>query len=223
MNDKSTGFRIDLHVHTMRYSGCAEFMDPFEIDPRCRAAAIQAVVLTDHDMLWPNAALEEIRSKSLGTRFFKGIECSAAECHIVLVGLEDATDLHRGLPAQGIIDIAHAQDAVAILAHPFRDTNLLDLPLQDFDAIEIDSTSFLGAERRLAIELAQKLGKTQVASSDAHALSLLGWAWTEFDREPSDEKELASMIRLGQCRPIAHSRGQEFHLPKASEYGVTGS
>ena len=196
--------RIDLHVHTKRYSACAEFMGPFEIDASCREAGIDAVVFTDHDWLWTEAEISEVRARSQGTRFFRGIECSADGCHIILIGLEDAAHLRRGMPPGKVIDIAHGQGAVAILAHPFRDTDPFALPLEEFDAIEVDSTSFVSGDPKLAFHLARSLDKPTVASSDAHALSRLGWAWTEFDTEPADEKELAELVHQGRGRPVLH-------------------
>ncbi len=211
---QNTPFRVDLHVHTKRYSGCAEFMDPFEIDAYCRKAGVDAVVFTDHDWLWTEPEVAEIRAQSQGTRFFRGLECSAAGCHIVIVGLEDSAHLRRGMPPREVINIAHDQGAVAILAHPFRDTDPYVLPLEDFDAIEVDSTSFVGQDTTLAFRLARSLDKPQVASSDAHALSRLGWAWTDFDSEPADERELAALIHQGRCQPVLHP--QDFPVPVRS-------
>jgi predicted metal-dependent phosphoesterase TrpH len=123
------------------------------------------------------------------------------------------------MPAQDVLSIAHEQDAVAILAHPFRGADPFELPLTLFDAIEVDSTSFSGAETELAFRLARKLNKPQVASSDAHALSRLGWAWTEIDTTPKDERELADLIRQGRCRPVFHRKssiGKELKGPAQS-------
>jgi predicted metal-dependent phosphoesterase TrpH len=194
-------FRIDLHVHTGRYSACAETVAPQEVAARARAAGLHAVVLTDHDMLWELEELLPLRAAAPEMRLFRGIECSTSSGHLVVIGLDDAGALHRGIDFAEAVRIARRAGAAVILAHPYRDGQPEALPLGEIDALEIASTSFSQEESLRSIHLARSLGKPQVAASDAHALSRIGWAYTSFPRLPADERGLAEMIRAGEGRP----------------------
>ena len=54
-------FAIDLHLHTRRYSPCAELVPPEEIASSARRAGLSGVVLTDHDVLWSIEETKELR------------------------------------------------------------------------------------------------------------------------------------------------------------------
>jgi predicted metal-dependent phosphoesterase TrpH len=193
--------RLDLHVHTARYSGCAEYATPTEIGRRAAAAGLAGVVLADHDFLWEAEERDALAALSPGVRLFRGIEVSTSGGHVVVVGLEDAGALPRGVDFGRAIDVAHAQGAAVILAHPYRDGDPERWPLERVDALEVASTSFSRETAARARALCERLHKPGVAASDAHALSRIGWAWTAFPGLPSDEGELARMISAGLGRP----------------------
>ncbi len=194
--------RIDLHVHTGRYSQCAEFVDPHEIAARAQRAGLAAVVLTDHDMLWQDEEIALLRQRSPCIRIFRGIEVSADGCHLLVIGLDDAGPLGRGTAFEEVVAYARSSEAAVILAHPYRDTNPDCLAVELVDAIETGSTSFTAEDARKARLLAERLGKSTVAGSDAHALSRIGWAWTELPALPRDERQLAAALRAGLGRPV---------------------
>lgn len=197
-------FRLDLHVHTARYSPCAELMAPREIGPRALDRGLHGVVLTDHDVMWTEEELAYLQEETPEVRFFRGIECTAASSHVLAVGMDDAALLEKKLPEDELVRRIHAGGGVAILAHPYRtgDPEADGLPLDAFDAIEIASTSFSEEESVRSIVLANRLNKPKVASSDAHALAVLAHAWTELPRAPLDERDLAAMLRTGLGRPV---------------------
>jgi predicted metal-dependent phosphoesterase TrpH len=197
------GFRIDLHVHTARYSQCAETLLPSEIGAWAARAGLDGVLLTDHDMLWTQEERDALAPSCRGVRLFRGIECTVRGAHLVVVGLEDAGSITRGLDLVDACAVAHAQGGTVILAHPFRTGSPLQLPLGLVDAIEVASTSITMEESIRSMRLARLVSKAPVAGSDAHALARIGWAWTEFPSDPADEAELAVMIKGGLGRPHA--------------------
>lgn len=200
MTEKSPvdrGYRIDLHVHTGRYSQCAEFVDPYEIEHHALRAGLDAVVLTEHDILWEEEELGVLQQSASQIRFFRGIEVSARDCHLIVIGIDDAGTLFRGVSAEEVIETAHDNGGCVILAHPYRDADPSLIPVQLIDAIEVGSTSFTETEALRALELCKQFGKPAVASSDGHALSRIGWAWTELPRKPENEHSLADQIRRG--------------------------
>lgn len=176
---------------------CAESVAPAEVGVWALHAGLHGVVLTDHDVLWEQEEVAMLQQACRELRFFRGIECSAQGAHLVVIGIDDAGFLHRGVSINTVIEFAHAHNAAVILAHPYRDSAPEELPLGSIDAIEVASTSFAPQDSERALRLAYARGMPRVAASDAHALSRIGWAWTEFPRMPADELDLAAMIKQG--------------------------
>jgi predicted metal-dependent phosphoesterase TrpH len=200
--NEQTPCRIDLHLHTGRYSQCAEFVDPYQIEARAVQAGLSAVVLTEHDILWQDEEIELLQKQSPGIRIFRGIEVSARGCHLLVIGIDDAGPLDRGITLEEVVAYARLFDAAVILAHPYRDADPDCLPVELVDAVEVGSTSFTADEARRARQLAARFGKPVVAGSDGHAMSRIGWAWTELPDLPQDEASLASAIRRGLGIPV---------------------
>lgn len=193
--------RLDLHVHTARYSGCAEFVDPYKIGEHAAGVGLGGVLLTDHDMLWEAEELEILQAATPRVRLYRGLEVSARGCHLVVLGIDDAGALARGSSLEETVAYAHRAGGIVILAHPYRDSDPELLPVGLVDAVEIASTSFTATESRAAVELARRFRKPMVAASDAHALSRIGWAFTELPELPSDECDLAALIASGAGVP----------------------
>jgi predicted metal-dependent phosphoesterase TrpH len=198
--------RVDLHLHTGRYSQCAECLDPLAIEGNAVRAGVDGVLLTEHDMFWQDEEAELLRRRSPRVRIFRGIEVSARGCHLVVVGMDEVGPLLRGVSLEEVAAFARPRGAAVVLAHPYRNGPLRALPLGLVDAVEVWSTSFTREEARAARRLARRLGKPQVAGSDAHAPSHVGFAWTELPRLPADELELAAAIRSGLGRPSRPAR-----------------
>lgn len=194
-------FAIDLHVHTRRYSPCAELMREEHLADRGRQAGLAGLVVTEHDALWRPEEMRALQARADGFRLFRGVECTAEGAHLVVIGLEHLGPLSRGASVDAVVDHARSQGAAVILAHPYRDADPERLPVARVDAVEVGSTSFSVDEARRAEELADRFGKPGVAASDAHHPSRIGWAWTSFPRLPTDEADLARMIREGSGVP----------------------
>ncbi len=193
-----TGFRIDLHVHSARYSPCAEAAPARDVAVWALRAGLHGVVLADHDILWEEEEVAALQAEAPELRLFRGIECTTRGAHLVVIGAAEAGHFVRGAPPELVAARAHEQGAVVILAHPHRDAPLPVIPPGMVDAIEVTSTSIPAEDSPRARRLAKRLGVPQVGSSDAHALSRIGWAYTEFPSMPPDERELAAMIRSGK-------------------------
>jgi predicted metal-dependent phosphoesterase TrpH len=194
--------RLDLHVHTGRYSQCAELLDPFRVGEFALRAGLAGVVLTEHDMFWQDEEIELLREIASPARIYRGLEVSASGCHVLVIGIDDAAGFERRMGAEDVIRAAHAAGAVAVLAHPYRDSVPEGLPVESFDAIEVWSSSFDKLESMRSTRLARRHRKPMVASSDAHTLSRIGWGWTEFPTLPANERELAEAIRSGSGRAV---------------------
>lgn len=202
----SGGVRIDLHVHTSRYSPCAEYLDPTSLAAAAAARGLRGVVLAEHDILWAAEEAEVLQRLDPSLRLYRGIECSVRGAHLLVIGLDDAARLVRNMPFEDAVLVAHEAGAAVVLAHPFRDSDPRALPVELVDAVEVASTSFSAAEARRSWHLARSYGKPAVAGSDAHALARVGWAWTELPSLPGDERDLAAMLKAGAGTPHRSGR-----------------
>ena len=198
-------FRIDLHVHTRRFSACAEGLPPEKLRRIISAGVIDGLVITEHDRLWPKADIDELNRSLDRGRIYRGIEVSSRNGHFVVIGLERSDGIAPGIDIGQLIEKVHSQDAAIIWAHPSLAYGSTPEPLDSLhlpfgvDAVEVASSVTTGALIHEAERLADTLGCARVAGSDAHTLSRVGCAYTRFRTLPRNEAEMALAIRQGQC------------------------
>lgn len=206
---KTKRFNIDLHVHTRRYSPCAETLEPYELSKAMLAKNVGGVVITEHDLLWEEKEINEL-NRSLGPdmRVYRGVEITAEEAHLVVIGATDIKDVRPRLPAREVIRAVRQQGAAVILAHPFlAEHKMFSLNggnswLQELHALEVASSLTVGDAERKTRLLAYQKGLMRVAGSDAHSLEKVGATYTSFPRPPAHEQELAQMIMAGIGVPV---------------------
>ncbi len=199
---KSHLFNIDMHVHTAKFSECAESLDPLQIEEYARQAHVNAIVITDHDTLWDKQEFQELKNMFHEIQLYNGIEVTTENgYHLIIIGIKEQGPIHKGVTCNKAISYAHEQGGVAILAHPFR----RGLPpikiIAQVDAIEVGSTSLNEKESKLSINLAQAMTKPVIACSDAHSLPMIGWAYTSFPNRPENVSHLCEMIKKGLGKP----------------------
>jgi predicted metal-dependent phosphoesterase TrpH len=200
-------WHIDLHVHTRRFSPCAESLDPWRLPELLSQMRLDGIVITEHDHLWPRREIDELNRSLPSTRIYRGVEVSSSNGHFVVIGLERMVGIRPGISARDLIRRARSQQAAVILAHPhihYSQTqdqlDMLEMPA-GIDAIEVASTMTTGEAAQQAQRCARQIGCAMVGGSDAHALSQVGQSFTIFSTYPSDEIALAAAIRNGACRP----------------------
>lgn len=207
-NDSSFACRIDLHVHTCRYSPCAEGLDPEQL-PRCLGrAGLQGLVLTEHDCLWPAEAIAALNRSLPWGRIYRGVEVSSCNGHFIVIGLERMVPFAPGISIAALLDHLRSSGAAVIWAHPYLHYGNTQAPLSadampyGIDALEVASSVTRGEQRRRALAEAGRRGWTAVGGSDAHTLGQVGSAYTLFAELPANEKALAAAIRQGRCRVV---------------------
>lgn len=200
-------FRIDLHVHTKRYSPCAELLDPDKLGMKAQKLGLHGIVITEHDRLWTFEDIHKLQAQTTDVRFYRGVEVSTASGHFVVIGLESLSDIKPGISIEGLIRKVKPKGAVLILVHHhLAYTNIAspraikDMP-KDIDAIEVASSITFGENQNAAENIAIKRGWTAVGGSDAHNLDFVGAAFTNFEMLPKNEEHLAQAILSGACKP----------------------
>jgi predicted metal-dependent phosphoesterase TrpH len=203
---------IDLHVHTRRYSACAELLDPLDLAEGMKRSGLQGLVITEHDVLWGRDELTELNRLTAPCRVYRGVEVSAREGHVVVIGIEQADPIRPGMSVAELGALLQAQSAAAIWAHP--PAALLREPFSAeveaiaavIDAVEVISTVTTD-DKSIAAQVFAKRGRfAQVAGSDAHYPEQIGAVCTLFKMLPADERALACMIKQGEGLPIGLDR-----------------
>jgi predicted metal-dependent phosphoesterase TrpH len=203
--DAKLRFRVDLHVHTRRYSPCAESLDPAHLAGAMRRSRLDGLVIAEHDHLWPAEEIERLNTGLGRKRIYRGVEVSSRQGHFLVIGLDGMDGIKPGI---GITDLIHAiddQQAAIIWAHPFLHYDSIASPLKGTEmpeglhAVEVASGVTLGKESTATRALARRMGWAAVGGSDAHAPGQVGCAYTLLASLPADEKHLAAAIRNGLC------------------------
>jgi len=201
-------YNVDLHVHTRRYSPCAELLDPALIINRIQNCELHGVVITEHDVQWSKKEIREINGGLEGIKIYRGVEVSSADGHFVVIGLDKLDGLGPGISVAGLIQHARKRGAALILVHHHMINHATSLPLDvlsmpdGVNAIEVASTITFGTKQREAECIAKRKGWNHVAGSDAHCIDSVGQTYTAFLELPPDEKALARAICTGAGIPI---------------------
>ncbi len=201
-------YGIDLHIHTSRYSACAELLNAALLKSRVRLCGLHGAVITEHDTLWSPAEIAALDPELAEIRIYRGVEVSSDAGHFVVIGLDDLKGIQAGVPLADMIRKADHDQAAVILVHHHqqyantpRPMDVMAMP-RGIHAIEVASMLTRGGHGQEARRIAHLKGWMPVAGSDAHALEHVGAAFTVFPEIPADEKALAQAIRSGAGIPF---------------------
>jgi predicted metal-dependent phosphoesterase TrpH len=199
--------RFDLHMHTSRHSPDS-VMDPLTLVMRAREIGLEGVVITEHDWLWTEEELDELRAAANGLVVLAGIEVSAYEGHFLVYGVRDPFAVPRGIPVAVLCREVHRQGGAVVAAHPFRWGQPFDEILResqpDLDGLELMTSNMDDECRARAAEVHHEYSLAGIGSSDAHRTEVLGVCYTDFDATIRNMPDLVQAIR--ERRATAHDR-----------------
>lgn len=179
----------DLHLHTCHSDGRPTVRAL--LDHVARHTHLRVIAVTDHDTITGALQARELQSAYPFT-IIVGEEVSSTQGHILALFIEERVAPHRS--AADTIAAIHAQDGLAVAAHPFIIDRILQRPgavpqgvgsaiaALPFDAVEIRNGAPLmewaNARARRANRRHQRLA--EVGGSDAHILAAVGKGYTLF-------------------------------------------
>lgn len=208
--------RIDLHLHTSRYSSDS-IITPEQLLIDAKAAQLTGVVITEHDWLWTDEELAELnaRPEADGLTVMSGVEVSAREGHFLCFGLPHLRNIEPGIYLKNLIEEVQGYGGVIVAAHPYRWD-------QDFDSI-YDSYHHAISALELASKNVDRQSRTRVenlvkrsavqqttGSSDAHEPGQIGCYFTEFKTEIREMKELINALKGGDLRARHNKSGEKW-------------
>jgi predicted metal-dependent phosphoesterase TrpH len=202
--------KFDLHMHTSRHSPDS-VMDPFVMLRRAREIGLDGVVITEHDWLWTEPELEELRAAAPGLVVLSGIEVTAEQGHFLAYGVRNPFAVARGIDVAQLCREVHRQGGAVVAAHPFRwgqpfwDILRDDRP--ELDGLELMTNNMDADIRRKAAEVHRQHRLAGLGSSDAHHENTLGVCYTDFHATIRDMRDLVEALRSRAC--TAHDRTAE--------------
>src|SRR5438046_1408936 len=170
--------KFDLHMHTSRHSPDSR-MDPFVMLRRARERGLDGIVITEHDWLWTEPELEELRARAPeGLVVLAGVEVSAAQGHFLAYGVSNPFAVPRGIGVSELCREVHRQGGAVVAAHPFRwgqpFEEILRREQPELDGLELLTGNMDADCRRRAALVRERLGLAGLGSSDAHDAARLG-------------------------------------------------
>ena len=107
---------IDLHAHTWPRSHDS-VLNPDDLVVRAKQAGLDAICFTEHDTVWDQKSIEELRAKH-NFLVLAGVEISTDDGHIIAFGIDRYVfGMHRSRELATYTDRA---DGVLVAAHPYR-------------------------------------------------------------------------------------------------------
>jgi predicted metal-dependent phosphoesterase TrpH len=196
--------KFDLHLHTDRHSPDSR-MAPRALCRRAEALGLDGFVITEHDWLWTEAELDELRRAHPSLVILAGIEVSAREGHFLVYGVNNPFALPKGIGVAQLCREIHRQGGAVVAAHPFRwgqkFDDILARERPELDGLELMTSNMDAQCRRRAAEVHARLGIAGLGSSDAHDEATLGYCYTEFPGTVHDMGDLVEALRSGKTQP----------------------
>jgi predicted metal-dependent phosphoesterase TrpH len=209
-----SAMKFDLHLHTKRHSPDSE-MDPFEMLERAKEVGLDGLVITEHDWLWTEPELDELREAAPDLVVLSGIEVSARQGHFLVYGIRDPFALHRGIDVAALCREVHQQGGAVVAAHPYRWGQPFDEIMHkdqpELDGLEMMSKNMDPECRRQASTALQTYGSrlalAALGNSDAHSTDMLGICYTDFDATIRTSQDLVAAIRARRSSPCDSKNG----------------
>ena len=205
---------IDLHAHTYPKSDDS-FMGVDELIEAAKAVGLDGICLTEHDAFW---STEEVDALSRKHNFLvlHGSEINTDTGHVLVFGLTQYVfGLHKLAFLRAMVQQA---GAVVVAAHPYRrrfleepaqepkartkmlERSIGDALFQICDAIETLNGRGTPRENRFSRDLGKLLGARTTGGSDAHRVSQVGTAATDFPNSITSLEDLIGELRAGRFK-----------------------
>ncbi len=203
--------KFDLHLHTYRYSPDSE-IDPFDLVRRAKEIGLDGIVITEHDQLWPEAELAELRKAAPGLVVLGGVEVSARDGDVLCYGVTDLTRLRRGTRWGDLCREVRRQGGCAVAAHPYRwgqnFDRLLESEAPDLAGLEMLSNNMTPDLRERAAEFSARRPEfATLGNSDGHELDVVGCCHTEFAVDVRSNADLVAAILGRKATPVVGRPG----------------
>lgn len=207
---------IDLHTHSYPRSDDS-FMGADELIDAAKTTGLDGICLTEHDHFWSMAEIREL-SQRHSFLVLPGCEINTDDGHMVVFGLHRYVfGLHKPAFVRQLVE---RLGGVIIAAHPYRHrfleepgrkpevrSEMLERAAGDgffhlCDAIEGINGRANPLENQFSNDLGSRLDMRTTAGSDAHRVSQVGKAATEFQAAITGLADLVRELKSGRFRAV---------------------
>jgi histidinol phosphatase-like PHP family hydrolase len=212
----SSGFTIDLHVHTYPASPCSS-APVDDLIEEAKRIGLDAICFTDHNFVWDPQRIAVLKNRH---RFLilRGNEITTDQGDMLVFGLDE--DIKGIISLESLKQKVVAADAFMIAAHPFRGFLTFDAahlgmtpqkamqrPLfQQVDALEVFNGKVTPKENQFAHQVAEGLNLPATGGSDAHEVFEVGQYATRFSKPIQNEAELVDALKSDTYVAIAYRK-----------------
>ncbi len=211
---------IDLHTHTSRYSACS-VLQPDDLCQLSIERGLDAIVLTEHFVLWSPQERDALQKKYPQLRIFRGVEISVREGYdVICITAEEDLDVVSMLSVLEVRELLGPalEESFLFVAHPFRFSSELTPGLQtvlrNVEGIEMNSINIFKKDPVWSAEGCYPRNKHCYSrareeyqlipfynTDTHHPYSVGGIAnYLETDTVPEDEIALASLLRQAPAK-----------------------
>lgn len=203
----SRAMKFDLHIHTARHSPDS-VIDPFELVERARRVGLDGIVITEHDWLWTEDELDELRARAPGLVILAGVEVAGRGGDVLCYGVTNPFAIPKGTPWGELTREVRRQGGACVAAHPYRWGQPFDRILAEqkpeLDGIEMMSNNMDDHLRDRAADFRRRHPRyAGLGNSDAHEIDAVGCCHTLFDADIRSSSDLVAAIRSGLTSPCA--------------------
>jgi hypothetical protein len=184
--------KVDFHVHTCRSIDAVH--RPRQIVKYAKKIGLDALAITDHNRLFPHSEAHRL-SREFGILVIPGIEGGniAVRKHWIAAGI---SRLCESPSIETFLTFIHNEGGISIAPHPHSRLGYANYADLGFNAVE----SLNGSEP-CSNKLVKNVRKIpEVGGSDAHALPMMGYTWTDVEADGTCEDVLEA-VRRGRCAP----------------------
>jgi predicted metal-dependent phosphoesterase TrpH len=218
--EPSSGFTIDLHVHTYPASPCSSATED-ELIQEAKRIGLDAICFTDHNFVWDPARIAALRKKHKFL-ILRGNEITTDQGDMLVFGFDK--DIKGVISLESLRQEVIAANGFMIAAHPFRGFLTFDVahvgmtpekamerPLfKQVDALEVLNGKVTPKENKFARQVAKGLNMPATGGSDAHEVVEVGQYATRFFKPIKNESDLLDALKRAHFTAIAYRKEKGF-------------
>jgi predicted metal-dependent phosphoesterase TrpH len=190
--------KIDCHLHTSNYSGCADS----SLKEQMKAAydkGLDAVFITEHMVLHPEKELERYRKKFFPMKIFQAIEVTVQDAgweDFVVLGIHDPKINGDKWTYSRLHQFVHERGGFIIHAHPFRYRDHVQVNTTRWvpDAVEVYTSNINKTDLQKRLDYIERIGSRPIINSDSHNTRNTGKFYTELNRWCETEDEIIAAL-----------------------------
>lgn len=209
--------KIDLHVHTKRYSLCS-ILSPEKLCEVALQRGLNAVVIMEHNHQWSRTEIAGLQAQYPSLKLYAGVEIDCTDGrHYGILGLDAGSYQPNPMPYPELrARLDDHPDAFSFIAHCFRySDDETELDKRQVDGFELGNYNLLVRPQPVSGPIVlkraglhrqwqQKMGWKALYNSDTHSEKTLGTFYNVIETEkiPPDEAALAGLLRQADIQPF---------------------